>query len=116
MFDAGQECRVTVELPNGEVFSGKAVAMETRQSMRSDLLMSYGETMEYVPREMEWEMMWRGIGSLASAFKPRPQFAQEVRTSRSAAEWKCDWCGSVNPKSRGKCKSCGGSRSFLYDI
>jgi hypothetical protein len=29
-------------------------------------------------------------------------------------EWKCDWCGSPNPKDNTHCSQCGGARSFIY--
>ena len=31
-------------------------------------------------------------------------------------EWKCTWCGRVNQRKDEVCKSCGGSRSFLYGV
>lgn len=40
--------------------------------------------------------------------------AKEVEQTKE--EWLCTWCGRPNGRADEVCKSCGGSRSFLYGI
>jgi len=43
----------------------------------------------------------------------REKLLERVRT---AIEWKCVFCGEVNPRKARRCDSCNAPRPFLYDV
>lgn len=108
----GQELLVTMELPDGTIFSGKAMCAEIRQAMGADRLYYSGEDAQFVAGQREWTMELRGIGSMM--FEDSGDFRHKVERKKSAIEWACDWCASINPRRATKCSSCGGARSFVY--
>ena len=109
----GQDVIVTIEQPDGQVFRGKAQAV--RIDMRHPLtgIDRVGDSFSAINRIGSWEIELSGYGDLF--WDIRENFAQRTRASRSAVEWRCDFCGSVHPRAATKCVQCGAARSFLYD-
>lgn len=107
----GRDARVYFETPDGVVFdmTGKVVNMTIEQT-NNLLSLTHGEYVDV--RDYGAKMTFTVVGSgewTNSLLK-----AEEVRHKSTAAEWKCDFCASVNQRRDEKCKSCGASRSFLY--
>jgi hypothetical protein len=79
---------------------------------------SFGGEREYISGgmvEMDVHMIGRGAWSLVD------DFAKEAK--KIAKEWKCDFCGHVNPIQARYCghkdrrvKGCGARRSFILDM
>lgn len=112
----GQPLRVTLELSDGTLFTGQAVCAEVRQVMGEigvDPYYAFGSIGRFLPVQTEWTMELRGIGDLS--FESPTEYRRKVEKTKSAIEWVCDWCGSINPRECRKCESCGGARSFVYE-
>lgn len=108
----GQQARVTLELPDGTIFSGQAYCAEIRQDVGLNHIFTPDGNEHRFPHSIGWSMELRGIGNMF--FELQSDFKDKIDAKRSAIEWICDWCGSVNPKERRKCESCGGNRAFVY--
>ena len=61
---------------------------------------------------IEWEMTLRGLGD----FQVTPELIANYEAVFTSLEWRCDWCGSVQPRARLACEKCGGPRSFIYEL
>ncbi|GAG45814.1 unnamed protein product, partial [marine sediment metagenome] len=103
----------TLELPDGTLFTGQAMCAEVRQEIgRMGVDYAIGGIGKHLLDPVGWTMELRGIGDLF--FESPTEYRHKVEKTQSAIEWACDWCGSINPRERRKCESCGGTRSFVY--
>lgn len=109
---AGQEIHVTLEMPNGDVFSGQTmVAMLSRTRTVSPPAINFFSG-ELIAEPMTWEMELCGMGELT--FIPRQDYARRVQTERRAGEWKCGYCGAINDYLDKQCAGCNAWRPFAY--
>ena len=72
----------------------------------------------YMVAQTKTEINLVGIGPIAWT-----NSSEFVRKKKQALEWKCDWCGHINPINARYCghkdkhsTGCGASRSFILDI
>lgn len=95
----GRRSLVYIETEDGETLAADVIAVEVSTTMGLDGLVSSQITMQVLgsPR---W-MATRDV-------------AREVASMRTAEEWKCTYCGSVNKRAHTHCGYCGATRSFLY--
>lgn len=100
----GQDVIVTIEQPDGQVFRGKCSAVSLKVFPG---FLRVGED------EPHWNLELHGRGDLF--WTTANEFTHRVTTSRSMAEWRCDFCGSVNLREHRSCQKCNAARSFLYE-
>lgn len=115
MFLPSGDIRVTLEMPDGTIYSAPAtcVSISVDNQIRSPEFFGEESLFPYpaLGEPLGWSMELRGHSLV---FEQREEFIEEVRREATALEWKCDWCSAVNPKAARKCEACGGWRSFLY--
>ena len=99
-----RELTVTLETPDGYVWTGKAM-MST---------IEYGQAFDKfgtVNGPLDWRMDLVGVGSLE--LTQRDQFIKQVR---GASTWRCVYCGALMQAADLKCAGCGGWRPVIYDV
>ena len=91
---------VTIELPDGQVLSGRAHIADVSFSTEIIPFRSFGEEFSaQVSGLSDWEISLQGFGLL----EMRGQYQERIEQQRSAPEWKCPYCGCVHPQARMKC-------------
>jgi len=117
---AGQQVKVTLELPNGEIFEMPAYTVSI--SMYNDVLASaYDNDYPYFSRgATRTRIELEGIEPGVLRSTDRKTYIQEVQT---ATEWQCVYCKKPNPRSATYCGQdtdgkvgCGAVRPFIYDL
>ena len=97
----GDQCHITIEMPDGSVFSGNAL-MATVSCFGDD-------------HWREWDVEFRGIGPLW--FEERGIFERNARKLRTEVEWKCPYCGAVMLRKHRQCNVrtalCGANEQIL---
>ena len=96
----GERMFVTLQFADGRVISG-----ETMCATFSVDNMTYGGNLNL------WSLELQGIGDLMDS----AQFEKQLAVQRSASEWKCPFCGSVNPRQHRQCEACNARRPFVWD-
>ncbi len=109
----GRDMIVTIEQPDGQVFRGKCSATNITVQHGGLGVIGNGPITPWEPGGQTWEITLNGYGELF--WNAHDGFARRVQDNRSAAEWRCDFCGSVHPRHAVKCVQCGAARSFLYE-
>ena len=98
---AGSKTHVTLETQDGLVIDGTGCTVEVEQE-------------SWMPgAEPIWTITVRGYGNLYH--RTREEQVRHVADKRTASEWKCEFCGSVNLREHRNCQKCNAARSFLYD-
>jgi hypothetical protein len=116
------EAVVTIEYPNGKVFSGKATAASVSLACPMIEVTAIDDVFaSYWPALPEWTMdlEMRGTGPLTLTQEFVKQRVDGV--VKTELEWHCPFCGRVNPAGTRQCGAgewdgCGGARPFLYGI
>ena len=97
-FNPGDKVIITVELPDGIVYRAPAYSMS----------MSFGNEFDFSHGHFEFDTIESGMWTAG-------KFSENVKSMKSASEWKCEFCGSVHPRNETGCHKCGAPRSFIYD-
>jgi len=106
---------VTLEYPDGSIFSGQAAVSEVTvsQPLTESIALSAGDS--WVTREIagppEWSVELIGLGALQT----RATFAREVHKEKTASEWRCVYCGAINLREHRQCQGCAAYRPFIYE-
>lgn len=102
--------RVTIEMPNGNTWSGKAymASIDVDHDYHR-----FGDVPDFVGGIYSWTAELQGVGELT--WTEREEFSKKIERERVAQEWRCDFCGGINPREYPRCSGCGAFRSFLYE-
>jgi hypothetical protein len=111
----GKPMTVTVETSNGYVIELQGVLVELSASSLPEF--NWGDDMK-LRMPMEYEMTIRGIQTWVGIAHDK---AVRDITLRHASEWKCPYCGHINPVEARYCGhkdtsvGCGAARPFIYE-
>ena len=110
----GKEARLTVEMPDGTIFMGNAMLIDItfNNNMQPFVAPDSFVGEHFLVGQRTWEITARGISAMETE---RGAYVEQVRQVRQAAEWKCDRCGAVWPRSVNRCSACGFYRSVVYE-
>ena len=95
----GRQMVVNLQTNDGYAYGGQVIGV--------DLSMERGYS-----GSQAWELTMKGIGALQVV----QQVVKDYENKFTSQEWRCEWCGSVQPRMRLACQKCGGPRSFLYEL
>lgn len=106
----GQEVCVILEMPDGTIFTGQALAAEYTIDISVDRYP--GGFIRGLPT---WTLNLIGDG------RPlwhgnQDDYIAAVSSNVFQDEWKCPWCDEANWREHRTCIHCGARRSVLYDI
>ena len=114
----GEKVRVYLENEHGNMCELDAFVVTVTQKFDNIDVSSFGDAGgSYIPGQASIEMTLVGTGI------PEWQSGNDWRkTRRTAKEWKCAFCGNVNPRSAEHCgqsgkhaSGCNAPRPFVYD-
>lgn len=113
---AGGPVKVTLELPDGQVIEMSGLVVEMSVGYPYTGVFDF-ENRYHGPRE--YEMTIRGTEAWSGL---TVQKAQRDATLQHAHEWKCSYCGHVNPVKARYCGAddvravgCGGARPYVFE-
>lgn len=102
---SGDKCKVYIEYPDGRLIEVNAIIMEIRSEVTC-------RTFAGDPAGIITDLNMRVIGDIEIS---QPwEWKNKLDARRSAIEWRCDYCDSVNMRHHRHCTKCGASRSFIY--
>lgn len=112
---AGKDVKIYLETKGGTLFdmTGMVTDFNISQSIgQIDVTAPWDRGINYIPGipSTSISMTINGNG----AWKTLEQMVGEVHEKANSREWKCDYCGRPNSRTRETCESCGAVRSFLY--
>ncbi len=101
--------KVFIETSEGTLYNLDGLATEISLTQHMDLIdvSSYANPGAVISGRESIEFEIRGVADGAMTFG-------DVKAAKTAAEWKCLFCGRPNKRERETCASCGAVRSFLY--
>ena len=114
---AGQEIKVYLETPDGQVFTGKALAAEISHNYGEVDASAYGDYSGRtftIPTRPEWNIDLRGRGDLT--LTQGGDVAFEIAKRILPREWQCEYCGRANSIKAQQCGSCGWYRGLITDV
>jgi hypothetical protein len=102
--------KVFIEVEDGTIYNLDGLATDVQLTHRTDLIdvSSYANPGATIRGMRSIEFSIHGVCTSDVIT------TKEVSAMRTAAEWKCTYCGRPNKRQRETCKSCGAVRSFLY--
>lgn len=108
---------------SAEAYPGSQVKLyiETRDGQLREITGFVSEFSVTVEDSSQITTDLRIIGYDPVTFSSADRIAARIQQFNSAGEWKCDYCGHINPKSARNCGGdemhslgCGAARSFIY--
>lgn len=110
----GSEARLTIEHPDGRVYTGIALVTQVTMSAEVQKFREWGsDNYSHIPGVGKWSISAEGIGPLIT--EQRGDHIVQMHKSRTASEWKCDRCGTVWPHEINRCTACAWYRSVIYE-
>ena len=111
--------RVTLETPDGRIWTGMAqsmtVAIDSGMPLDITPLSAAGSEVLRGYYDPHWRVALFGRGEMHMLMEENMVDRDEaIQQARTAAEWMCDFCGSVHGRDVRQCQQCGAPRSFVY--
>lgn len=118
IINAGEKFRVYLENEWGLLLEADAISASITMSAEAIDVTAWGEEdRSFISGLQKTEINLIGIGPMVWTSPD-----ELLRKKKSAVEWKCEWCGNINPREARHCGEknkhavgCGAARSFIYD-
>jgi len=104
---------VNLQMMDGISYTGKVYGADVDVSLdyQEQFILGKQEPVNIL-EATRWTVVLEGVGDLIE----KDRVVETYKKIYTAIEWRCEWCGSVQPSHRMACGQCGASRSFLYDL
>jgi len=103
------ECYVTLELPGGDVYTGRAAVASVNIDQP---LIEYGDPASplYLAGKTRWDMQLSGLSGLMRT--DHKGHGKSVETYKGEPEWRCPYCGAINLRDTRHCDGCNAWRPW----
>lgn len=109
--NVGEKIRVYIQREGGEIQEIAGAVKQINIYQNSMHHQTVGGEQWTIPTTIDTEI--RIVGNSYELYNS-DDFADYVENARTASEWRCDHCQSVNIRAHRHCDSCGFPRPFLY--